>query len=128
VEFAPVENWETATCPRGQVAKRVLEGFTGRKLPDLSAWITSTNRAAGLRNGGRRNLRHPGRSLPAPHPQYGVPFGAAVFAGDYIALSAVRLYQPLWQPDWLCRLARLFSCAVPALPAGFRLHARRKPL
>ena len=39
-EFAPVESWETAPAP-GQVAKRVLEGFTQRKLPDRSAWITS---------------------------------------------------------------------------------------
>jgi hypothetical protein len=30
-------------------------------------------------------------SLPAPQPQYGVPFGAAVFAGDYIALPAAGL-------------------------------------
>ena len=37
-EFAPVENWETAPAP-GQVAKRVLEGFTQRKLPDRSAWL-----------------------------------------------------------------------------------------
>lgn len=40
-EFAPVESWETAPDP-GQVAKRVLEGFTQRKLPDRSAWLTST--------------------------------------------------------------------------------------
>ncbi len=39
-EFAPVQSWETAPDP-GQVAKRVLEGFTQRKLPDRSAWITS---------------------------------------------------------------------------------------
>ena len=32
-EFAPVRNWETAPAP-GQVARRVLEGFTQRKLPD----------------------------------------------------------------------------------------------
>ena len=35
-EFAPVEDWETAPDP-GQVAKRVIEGFTQRKLPDRSA-------------------------------------------------------------------------------------------
>ena len=40
-EFAPVENWETAPDP-GQVAKRVIEGFTQRKLPDRSAWLIST--------------------------------------------------------------------------------------
>src|ERR1700750_1156195 len=40
-EFAPVENWEAAPDP-GQVAKRVIEGFTQRKLPDRSAWLIST--------------------------------------------------------------------------------------
>jgi hypothetical protein len=29
-------------------------------------------------------------SLLSEHPEYGVPFGAAVFAGDYIFFSAVR--------------------------------------
>jgi hypothetical protein len=40
-EFAPVESWETAPDP-GQVARRVLEGFSQRKLPDRSAWLTGT--------------------------------------------------------------------------------------
>ena len=30
---------------------------------------------------------------------YGVPFGAAVFAGDYIALPIAGLYKPIWQYD-----------------------------
>ncbi len=38
-------------------------------------------------------------SLPAPRPVYGVPFSAAVFAGDYIALPAAGLYKPIWQYD-----------------------------
>jgi hypothetical protein len=41
-EFAPVENWETAPDP-GQVTKRVIEGFTQRKLPDRSAWLISVD-------------------------------------------------------------------------------------
>ena len=40
-EFAPVDSWETAPDP-GQVAKRVIEGFTQRKLPDRAAWPLST--------------------------------------------------------------------------------------
>ena len=36
-----VETWETAPDP-GQVAKRVIEGFTQHKLPDRWAWLTST--------------------------------------------------------------------------------------
>jgi hypothetical protein len=30
-------------------------------------------------------------SLPAAHPEYGVPFGAAVFAGDYIAFDRTAM-------------------------------------
>src|SRR6202050_968288 len=40
-EFAPVDSWETAPDP-GQVARRVIEGFTQRKLPDRWAWPIST--------------------------------------------------------------------------------------
>jgi hypothetical protein len=40
-EFAPVETWAEAPDP-GQVAKRLIEGFTQRELPDRAAWLTST--------------------------------------------------------------------------------------
>jgi hypothetical protein len=36
-EFAPIESWEQAPDP-GQVAKRMIEGFTQRELPDRWAW------------------------------------------------------------------------------------------
>ena len=32
-EFAPVDSWEQAQAP-GQVARRVIEGFTQHPLPD----------------------------------------------------------------------------------------------
>jgi len=86
-EFAPVENWETAPDP-GQVAKRVLEGFSQRKLPDRSAWLTRTiaHWAYGSAAGAAYGIL--AGSLPKPHPEYGVPLGAALFAGDYIAPPA----------------------------------------
>jgi hypothetical protein len=40
-EFAPVDTWETAPDP-GQAARRVIEGFTKRKLPDRWAGPIST--------------------------------------------------------------------------------------
>jgi hypothetical protein len=97
-EFAPVDSWETAPAP-GQVAKRLLEGFTQRKLPDRSAWITSTiaHWAYGSAAGAAYGIL--AGSLPAPHPRYGLPLGAAVFAGDYIALPAAGLYKPIWEYD-----------------------------
>ena len=97
-EFAPVENWETAPDP-GQVAKRLLEGFTQRKLPDRSAWIVSTiaHWAYGSAAGAAYGILIGSR--PRQHPRYGVPFGAAVFAGDYITLPAAGLYKPIWEYD-----------------------------
>jgi uncharacterized membrane protein YagU involved in acid resistance len=77
----------------------VLEGFTQRKLPDRSAWLTSTiahwtyGSAAGAAYGILAG------SLPSPHPGYGVPFGVAVFAGDYIALPTAGLHKPIWEYD-----------------------------
>jgi hypothetical protein len=77
----------------------VLEGFTQRKLPDRSAWLTSTiaHWAYGSSAGAAYGIL--AGSVPAPHPRYGLPFGAAVFAGDYIALPAAGLYQPIWKYD-----------------------------
>jgi hypothetical protein len=97
-EFAPVEGWKSAPDP-GQVAKRVVEGFTQRKLPDRSAWLTSTIAHWAYGSGAGAAYGILAGSLPTPRPQYGVPFGAAVFAGDYIALPIAGLYKPIWEYD-----------------------------
>jgi hypothetical protein len=97
-EFAPVDSWETAPDP-GQAARRLIEGFTQRKLPDRWAWPVSTaahwayGSAAGAAYGVLAGSR------PTPHPWYGLPFGAAVFAGDYTALPVAGLYKPIWKYD-----------------------------
>ena len=97
-EFAPVDTWEKAPAP-GQVAKRVIEGFTQRELPDRSAWVGSTiahwaygSLAAGLYGVVAGSLRKP-RVL------YGLPFGAAVWAGGYVLLPVAGLYEPIWKYD-----------------------------
>ena len=97
-EFAPVESWETAPDP-GQVARRVIEGFTQRKLPDRSAWLISTIAHWGYGSAAGAAYGILAGSLPAPRPEYGVPFGAVVFANDYIALPIAGLYQPIWKYD-----------------------------
>ena len=97
-ELAPVEIWETAPDP-GQVAKRVLEGFTQRKLPDRSAWLISTVAHWGYGSAAGAAYGILAGSLPAPHPRYGLPYGAAVFADDYIALPIAGLYKPIWEYD-----------------------------
>jgi uncharacterized membrane protein YagU involved in acid resistance len=38
-------------------------------------------------------------SLRKPHAVYGVPYGAAVFASDYVTLPIAGLYQPIWKYD-----------------------------
>ena len=97
-EFAPIDSWETAPDP-GQVAKRVIEGFTQRKLPERWAWPVST--AAHWTYGSAAAAMYGviAGSARRPHPAYGVPFGAAVFANDYIALPVAGLYQPIWKYD-----------------------------
>ena len=97
-EFAPIDGWEKAPAP-GQLARRLAEGFTQRKIPDRWAWLTSTvahwaygslaGAAYGVLAGSRRR----------PDPLGGVPFGAALFAVDYIALPVAGLYEPVWRYD-----------------------------
>ena len=97
-EFAPVDSWEKAPDP-GQVAKRLVEGFTQRELPDRWAWLTSTvahwsyGSAAGALYGIAAG------SLRRPRPLYGLPFGAAVWAGGYVVLPEAGLYKPIWEYD-----------------------------
>jgi hypothetical protein len=97
-EFAPVDTWEKAPAP-GQVARRVIEGFTQRELPDRWAWLGSTiahwaygSLAAGLYGVVVGSLRKP-RVL------YGLPFGAAVWTGGYVLLPVAGLYEPIWKYD-----------------------------
>ena len=38
-------------------------------------------------------------SLRRPRVRYGLPFGATVWAGDYLILPAAKLYEPIWSYD-----------------------------
>ena len=38
-------------------------------------------------------------SLRTPRIIYGLPFGAAVWTGDYVILPAAKLYKPIWDYD-----------------------------
>ena len=97
-EFAPVETWEQAPDP-GQVARRVIEGFTQRKLPDRWAWSISTamHWAYGASAGALYGIL--AGSLPSPRAAYGLPFGAAVWAAGYVILPASGLYKPIREYD-----------------------------
>ena len=97
-EFVPVDSWQNAPAP-GQVAKREIEGFTQRELPDSSAWLISTaaHWSYGPAWGALYGLV--AGSLRRPHPLYGLPFGAAVWITGYLVLPQGALYKPIWEYD-----------------------------
>lgn len=95
-EFAPIENWEQAPDP-GQVAKRVIEGFTQRDLPDRAAWPLSTLAHWGYGTAAGAAYGLLAGSAAVPRARYGVALGIALFANDYIALPIAGLYKPIWQ-------------------------------
>ncbi len=97
-EFAPVEGWDKAPDP-GQVAKRVIEGFTGRKLPDRWAFLTSTVMHWGYGTSAAAGYGLLAGSLRRPHALYGLPFGAAVWATGYAVLPQAGIYKPIWEYD-----------------------------
>jgi hypothetical protein len=97
-EFAPVDSWEKAPDP-GQIGKRLIEGFTQRELSDRWAWPVSTVMHWGYGSGAGMAYGLLAGSLRKPHAVYGVPYGAAVFASDYVTLPIAGLYQPIWKYD-----------------------------
>jgi hypothetical protein len=97
-EFAPVETWAQAPDP-GQVAKRVIEGFTQRKLPDRLAWPVSTATHWAFGSGTAALYGVVAGSLRSPRAVYGPPFGAMVWAAGYVILPQGGLYKPIWEYD-----------------------------
>ena len=97
-EFAPIDSWQKAPDP-GQVAKREIEGFTKRELPDSSAWLIST--AAHWSYGPAWGALYGilAGSLRRPRPLYGLPFGATVWITGYLILPEGGLYKPIWEYD-----------------------------
>jgi len=97
-EFAPVKTWEAAPDP-GQAAKRVIEGFTQRKLPDRWAFAISTAAHWGYGSSAAALYGIAAGSLGEPYARYGLPFGAAVWAASYVVLPEAGLYKPVWEYD-----------------------------
>ena len=97
-EFPPTRTWDQASEP-GQVAKRVIEGFTQRSLPDRWArpltiathWAFGAAAAAGY--GVVAGSRGRPRALD------GIPFGVAVWLLGYAVLPQAGLYKQIWQYD-----------------------------
>jgi len=97
-EFAPVETWDQAPDP-GQVARRVIEGFTQRQLPDRWAWPVSTAAHWAYGSSAAAMYGIVAGSLRSPHAAYGLPFGAAVWGSGYAILPQGGLYKPIQDYD-----------------------------
>jgi hypothetical protein len=97
-EFAPIETWDKAPAP-GQVARRVIEGFTQRKLPERGAFPISTAMHWGYGASAGAAYGIVAGSLRRPRAAYGLPLGATVWAADYVILPEGGLYKPIWQYD-----------------------------
>jgi len=97
-EFAKVRTWQEAPDP-GQVAKRVIEGFTERELPDGLAWPISTmmHWSTGASWGAMYGVV--AASARKPNPVYGVPFGTLAWLTAYAVLPTAGLYKPIWKYD-----------------------------
>jgi hypothetical protein len=97
-EFGPIDSWENAPDP-GKVAKREIEGFTGRELSDRWAWPLSTAMHWGYGSAAAALYGIVAGSLREPSPLYGLPFGAAVWAAGYAVLPEAGIYKPIWEYD-----------------------------
>jgi hypothetical protein len=96
---AGVTNWEEAPAP-AHVGKRLVEGLFGIELPPTRARLVNNvmHWGYGIFNGALYGIV--AGSLPTPpRIRYGLPFGATVWAGDYVILPAAKLYKPIWEYD-----------------------------
>jgi hypothetical protein len=92
-----VETWETAPAP-ALVAKQFLERVTKREVPPRYTRLLNnlTHWGFGLATGAGYGLLIGSRK---PRVWYGVPFGAAVWAGGYVVLPLLGVYEPIWKYD-----------------------------
>lgn len=93
-----LSGWEDAPAP-AQVGKRLVEGLFQVELPPTRAQLVNNvaHWAYGLLNGALYGIVV--GSLPRRRVSYGLPFGASVWAGDYVVLPAAKLYEPIWDYD-----------------------------
>jgi hypothetical protein len=92
-----VETWDDAPAP-ALVAKRALEAVTKRKVsPRYARTLNNlTHWGFGLATGAGYGL------LVGPRKHslwYGAPFGTTVWAGGYVVLPLLGVYQPIWKYD-----------------------------
>ena len=91
-------SWEQAPAP-AHVGKRLVEGLFGIELAPTRARLVNNvmHWGYGILNGATYGIV--AESLPSPRIRYGLPFGATVWASDYVILPAAKLYEPIWKYD-----------------------------
>jgi hypothetical protein len=95
---AGVTSWEQAPAP-ALVGKRLVEGLFEIVLPPTRTRLVNNvmHWSYGIFNGAQYGIV--AESLPGPRILYGLPFGATVWAGDYVILPVAKLYEPIWKYD-----------------------------
>ena len=95
---AALASWDDAPAP-ALLGKRLIEGVTGQELaPDHARLVSNVMHwAYGIGNGAQYAIVA-GR-LRNPRVGYGIPFGAAIWASDYVILPILKLYKPIWEYD-----------------------------
>jgi hypothetical protein len=91
-------SWENAPAP-ALVPKRFLEDVLGHNLSPRYARLVNkvTHWGFGVATGAGYGFLLSARQKPKL--SYGPPFGAAVWAGGYVVLPLLGVYQPIWKYD-----------------------------
>jgi hypothetical protein len=92
-----VESWDDAPAP-ARAGKQLLERVTGREVSPRHARLLNNvmHWGLGLAAGAGYGLFLGSRR---PRVWYGLPFGAAVWAGGYVVLPRLGVYEDIWKYD-----------------------------
>ena len=121
-----LDSWDQAPAP-AQVGKRLVEGLFERKLPAERARLVNniTHWAFGILGGAQYGIV--AGSLRTPRIRYGLPFGAGVWTVGYVVLPAAKLYQPIWEYDWVTLTKDLSAHLVYGLGTATALRLLAGP-
>jgi hypothetical protein len=121
-------SWENAPAP-ALVAKRLLEGVLKHEVsPRYARFLNNaTHWGFGLGTGAGYGLLLGSRRKPKVW--FGLPFGAAVWAGGYLVLPPLGVYKPIWKYDLETLRkdlnAHLVFGTATATAFSFFAHAKR---
>jgi hypothetical protein len=125
---AGITSWQDAPAP-ALVGKRLVEGLFQTELPPTRAPLVNNvmHWGYGILNAVQYGIVV--GSLREPRIRYGVPFGAAVWGGDYVILPAAKLYEPIWKYDAKTLANDLSAHLVYGLgtATALRLLSRKDP-